>query len=115
MPPGHRHSDVRRGDRRPIRYEGLTTEIERTVVRAGIRDFSFHDLRHTAATRVLRATGNLHIVKRMLRHENIKTTAKYAHSQNDDVLAGMQAAAEAQQVPTIGPHSGISSKAKADA
>jgi integrase len=106
--------DARRGDRRPITYRGLETEMERTLKRARVRDFSFHDLRHTAATRVLRATGNLNIVRRMLRHDNIKTTVKYAHSQHDDVLAGMQAAAEAQQVPTTGPHSGTFSKAKGD-
>jgi integrase len=101
------------GERRPIAYEGLTTEMQRALAKAGIRDFSFHDLRHTAATRVLRATGNLHIVKRMLRHENIKTTVKYAHSQHDDVLAGMEAAA-AQQVPTNVPHTGILGQAKTD-
>jgi integrase len=100
-----RHPALGRGERRPIAYEGLVTEIATARSRAGIRDFSFHDLRHTAATRVLRATGNLNIVKRMLRHENIKTTVKYAHSQHDDVLAGMEAAAEAQRVPTKGPHS----------
>jgi integrase len=91
----------------------METEIMRALKRAGIRDFSFHDLRHTAATRVLRATGNLNIVKRMLRHENIRTTVKYAHSQHDDVLEGMEAAA-AHQVPTNGPHSGLPSKAKAE-
>jgi len=49
----------------------------------------------------------------MLRHENIKTTVKYAHSQHDDVLAGMEAAA-AQQVPTNVPHTGILGQAKTD-
>jgi integrase len=79
-----RHPALGRGERRPIAYEGLVTEIATARSRAGIRDFSFHDLRHTAATRVLRATGNLNTVKRMLRHENIKTTVKYAHSQHDE-------------------------------
>ena len=86
--------------------------------RAGIADFSFHDLRHTAATRVLRATGNLNVVKRMLRHTNIRMTVKYAHSQHDDVLAGMEAAAASAEprhgVPTQGPHSDTLRKAKAD-
>jgi integrase len=109
----HAGHDVRKGERRPITYRGMETEIMRALKRAGIRDFSFHDLRHTAATRVLRATGNLNIVKRMLRHENIRTTVKYAHSQHDDVLEGMEAAA-AHQVPTNGPHSGLPSKAKAE-
>ncbi|MDF3016566.1 MAG: site-specific integrase [Thermomicrobiales bacterium] len=109
----HAGHDVRKGERRPITYRGMETEFMRALKRAGIRDFSFHDLRHTAATRVLRATGNLNIVKRMLRHENIRTTVKYAHSQHDDVLAGMEAAAEAQRVPTISTHRDRSSEAKA--
>ena len=104
------------GERRPIAYEGLTSEMQRALAKAGIRDFSFHDLRHTAATRVLRATGNMRVVQRMLRHENIKTTAKYAHAQADDVLAGMEAAAQtAQRVPTKSPHSDAPDKAKSNA
>jgi integrase len=106
-------------ERRPITYDGLGQQTYRTIKRAGIADFSFHDLRHTAATRALRATGNLNVVKRMLRHTNIRMTAKYAHSQHDDVLAGMVAAATSAEcrhgVPTQRPHSETFSKAKADA
>ena len=109
----------RNPERKPITYDGLGQQMYRTIQRAGIADFSFHDLRHTAATRVLRATGNLNVVKRMLRHTNIRMTVKYAHSQHDDVLAGMEAAAAASAesrhgVPTQGPHSDTFRKAKAD-
>jgi integrase len=112
-----RHPGMGRvGERRPIAYEGLTSEMQRALAKAGIRDFSFHDLRHTAATRVLRATGNMRVVQRMLRHENIKTTVKYAHAQADDVLAGMEAAAQtAQRVPTNSPHSDAPDQAKGNA
>jgi len=99
----HPSRDARRGERRPIAYEGLTSEWARSVARAGLTDLHFHDLRHTAATRVLRATGNLNVVRRMLRHDDIASTMRYAHSQQDDVLAGMEAAG-AQTVPTKGPH-----------
>jgi integrase len=34
----------------------------------------FHDLRHTCASLSLAATGNLHVVKVRLGHEDIKTT-----------------------------------------
>ena len=99
--PSHQ---TRRGERRPIAYEGLTSEWARAVARAGLTDLHFHDLRHTAASRVLRATGNLNVVRRMLRHDDIASTMRYAHSQHDDVLAGMEAAAEPQRVPTKAPH-----------
>lgn len=39
----------------------------------------FNTLRHTAATWILRETGNLKIVQQVLGHKNIKTTLKYAH------------------------------------
>ena len=70
---------------------------------AGLRDYRFHDNRHTAATRVLRASGNLNVVKRLLRHEDIATTVKYAHSQHEDVLAAMENAAAQHEVPTKTP------------
>ncbi|MDF3063575.1 MAG: xerC, partial [Microvirga sp.] len=97
-----------------ITYEGLVTEFTKARKRAGLRDFRFHDLRHTAATRLLRTSGNLNIVRRMLRHENMQTTVKYAHSQHADVLAAMEATAAAHGVPTNGPHSDHYSKAKSD-
>lgn len=40
---------------------------------------TFHTLRHTAATWILKATGNLRITQEILGHANIKTTLKYAH------------------------------------
>ena len=83
-----------RGDQYPLTRSGLRTAFRRAVAAAGIANFRFHDNRHTAATRVLRATGNLKIVQRLLRHDQITTTAKYSHVLDDDVMAGMQAAAE---------------------
>ncbi|MGF3022850.1 tyrosine-type recombinase/integrase [Methylobacterium aquaticum] len=79
------------GERRPITREGLKTAFRRILPAAQIENFRFHDNRHTAATRVLRAGGNLKTVQRLLRHENIATTTKYAHVSDEDV---MQAAAE---------------------
>lgn len=39
----------------------------------------FHGLRHTAATWILKATGNLKVTKEILGHSDISTTLKYAH------------------------------------
>ena len=39
----------------------------------------FHGLRHTAATWILKATGNLKVTKEILGHSDITTTLKYAH------------------------------------
>jgi site-specific recombinase XerC len=58
---------------------------------AKLLDYRFHDNRHTAATGILRATGNLKVVQKLLRHSNIATTAKYAHALIDDVRDAMEA------------------------
>lgn len=56
----------------------------------GIRDARpAHDLRHHAATQYVRRTGSLAGAKRLLGHENIATTARYAHASEDDVRSGL--------------------------
>lgn len=77
------------GKRYPITYEGLKTQWKRDKKRAGIADFRWHDNRHTAASRILRETGNLRVVQQLLGHEDIATTTKYAHSNMDDVREAM--------------------------
>ncbi len=47
--------------------------------RAGVPYLSFHALRHTTATWLLRSTGNMRLVQRVMGHANISTTTKYAH------------------------------------
>ncbi|MFG1465217.1 site-specific integrase [Xanthobacter sp. DSM 24535] len=87
----------RRGERRPITYEGLKTQWRRCKVAAKIDDFRFHDHRHTAATRLLRESGNLKLVQRLLRHEDIATTTKYAHADDMDLRRAMEATEAAQR------------------
>lgn len=48
-----------------------------------------HDLRHHAATQYVRRTGSLAGAKRLLGHENIATTSRYAHASEDDVRTGL--------------------------
>ena len=95
--------DARRGERCLISYENMKAEWRRVKSAAALVDYRFHDNRHTAATRVLRACGNLAIVSRMLRHEKISTTAKYAHVSSGDVMHAMQQAAHGvpTKVPTL--------------
>jgi len=54
-------------------------------------NFRFHDTRHTTATRVLRKS-NLRVVQKLLGHSDVKTTTKYAHALDEDVLAALEAA-----------------------
>jgi integrase len=80
-----------RGQRYPISYQGWGTTFARMREKAGVEDFRIHDLRHTGATRTLRASKNLRVVKEMLGHADIKTTMRYAHALIDDVAEAMTA------------------------
>jgi integrase len=79
-----------KGQRYPMTREGLKTEWRRSKLDAALLDYRFHDNRHTAATGILRATGNLKAVQKLLRHSDIATTAKYAHALIDDVRDAME-------------------------
>ena len=46
---------------------------------ADIKNFSFHKLRHTAATRLVSANIDLVVVQEILGHSKIDTTMRYAH------------------------------------
>lgn len=81
-----------KGERYPLTEAGLKTAMRRAVPRAGVSNFRFHDTRHTAATRVLRAS-NLRVVQNLLGHKDIATTTKYAHAVDDDIRNALDAVA----------------------
>ncbi len=57
------------------RVEGSFDDL---LMRAGIRDFRFHDLRHTFASWYMMNGGDLYELKKILGHSNIKMTERYA-------------------------------------
>lgn len=75
----------RHGQRYPITYEGLKTALRRDI-KPGVSGYRLNDNRHTVATRVLHACGNLNVAQKMLWHADITTTAKYVHVLYEDVL-----------------------------
>jgi integrase len=83
------------GSRVPIAPDTLGTAFWRARRAAGLADadLRLHDIRHTAATRLVRATGNLGAAQKMLRHSRITTTMRYAHVTDDDLRAAMEKAA----------------------
>ena len=46
---------------------------------AGIKDFHFHDLRHTFCSNLLMAGGGLKDAKEMIGHSDIAMTDRYSH------------------------------------
>jgi len=47
--------------------------------RAKIKDFRFHDLRHTSASYLTMSGCNIRTVQQLLGHTTIRTTVKYSH------------------------------------
>ena len=58
---------------------GVRTAFLAACRRAGIEDFKFHDLRHTAASRIVMAGGSLYVAGKHLGHRTPSMTARYAH------------------------------------
>jgi integrase len=60
--------------------------FQNAVKRAGIKDFTFHDLRHTYASWLLKGGVDLVTIRDALGHKDIKTTSIYANVAEADVL-----------------------------
>lgn len=91
----------RKGESYPFTQSGWRRAWGRALIEAGIEDFRFHDLRHTAGTRALHAHRNLKTVQRMLGHKDIATTLRYTRSDVEDVRAAMESVEKAQFRHTI--------------
>jgi|SRR5262245_30076983 len=80
-----------------LKGEALDSRYVRAMMtryrqRAGIvRKCSAHTLRHTFATELLKATGNIEIVRKALGHEDINTTAIYLHATDGEMETALKA------------------------
>ncbi|WP_457578900.1 site-specific integrase [Ensifer adhaerens] len=79
-----------KGQRYPITYRGAVTRWRRDLAKSEVKNFWLHGLRHDRATKVLRTSGNLKLVQRVLNHAQISTTARYAHVTDDDVRRALE-------------------------
>lgn len=70
VPDKNDHPDVRRDWRR---------WFEKAVKQAGIKDFRFHDIRHTYASRLAMAGEDIRTIQELMGHKSIVMTMKYAH------------------------------------
>jgi integrase len=68
-----RRASIKRrvGSHYPVTYEGMKTAWRRTAKRLNIA-LRFHDMRHTAATRLLRRSGNLKFAQQLVACANVR-------------------------------------------
>ena len=88
----------------PLSARELRYWWDRARAEMGLADdkwFTWHSMRHTAATRALKAGVDVRVVQRMLNHRRIETTLRYTHV--DDTQLENALAAIAPQVPPETP------------
>ncbi len=64
------------------RHDSLKQAYSGACRRAKIKGLRFHDLRHTAATRMIESGASIVAVSRILGHADLKTTMRYAHPED---------------------------------
>ena len=64
--------------------------FEDAVVEAGVRDFTWHDLRHTFTSRLIMAGVSIRRVQELMGHKTINMTARYAHLEPAEQLAAVE-------------------------
>lgn len=64
------------------RSDSLKRCFEGACRRANIKGLRFHDLRHTAATRMVESGASIVAVSKILGHSSLNTTMRYSHPDN---------------------------------
>jgi len=76
--------------RRGERLQGPRHWFEDAVKKAGLRNFTWHDLRHTFASRLAMADVNIRTVAELMGHKSIQMTMRYAHLAPEHKLVAVE-------------------------
>jgi len=75
-------------------YKEFKVTFRRTVKRAGIPHITFHELRHTTASRLNELGVDLSTIQEYLDHADARTTQKYIHKPKKNILDAVQRLSE---------------------
>ena len=73
-----------------MRVDDVSRRVNRYAVKAGIADFTFHDLRHTFASWYVQRGGDMYRLQQILGHKGPTMTQRYAHLRVEDLREAAQ-------------------------
>ncbi len=82
----------------PIRDNNIERAFRAALKKAAIMDFRFHDLRHTAATRMVQNGVDLYRVQRILGHKGPQMTQRYAHHYPESLRSAVDTLEKVSQI-----------------
>ena len=85
------NNGTRMSNRNLFRAFGIATG------RANVRNFRFHDLRHTFATRLVRAGVGIYEVQRLGRWKNNSMVMRYAHHNSESLRSSIEVMDESME------------------
>ena len=91
-------------------YRSFRTTFERAVRKAGLTDFTFHDLRHTFASRLVMRGVDLPTVKELLGHKTIAMTLRYTHLSSDHKQRAVNMLEQWEESPSNFHNTGVQRK-----
>lgn len=68
------------------RYYEIDRMWRKCLDKANIKNFRFHDLRHTVGTRLAKQGVPVNVIKEILAHSRIETTMRYIHITENSIL-----------------------------
>lgn len=72
------------------RLDNISTAWNKLISDAEIIDFTFHDLRHCFATKVLKGGADIVTVSKLLGHSDLKMTLRYTHVTDDALVTAVE-------------------------
>jgi len=75
---------------RSVTYPVLRRDFERTRKLSGLDEIRFHDLRHTAASFMVKGGASLVAIRDVLGHSNLSVTSRYSHLGISDMQSAVE-------------------------